>query len=439
MSRRIKIPRHKLFSGYLTLLLSVVSIFTFPAEANPNKALIFSHTPILGESSIAVYGASSSESSQLPDLESGMDEIDDDDRIFDRSMFEEGGLVGKPTRRPEANDSNRNWWYLLRHGKLNTADTTVQYPKFLNFCMKVYRWADKAFNSYDTTYVVGTGRRWKVRLLSDNWVDSYYINPGKKLPIRMMSDPYANLGAYIQYMAVSVGYSVDINNLLWKNSAKHQKIEYTFNCARFNVEGHIWRNKGGSYIRTFGDYNNGHLTKHFFEGVSLNDFEIYGYYFFNNRKFSMGASYNFSKFQKKSAGSAVIGIGYNNIDVGMNLTKLPEELLPYLNIDPENLKFHYRSYSIISGYSFNWVLNKRLLFNISAFPGMGINITYEDSHAGSAKSLAMNIRAMSSLTYNLKDFFICAVGKLDGNWYISGKNSLFSSVENAQLSVGYRF
>lgn len=386
---------------------------------------------------IAVSGESTAP--QYFDPEIGMEEIDETDIIVDHDFrFEESDL-GLSFKKPEPVDSNRNWWHLFRHGRLNTADTTVQYPKFLGFCMKVYRWADKAFNSYDTTYVVGTGRRWKVRMLSDNWVDSYYINPGKKIPIRIMSDPYSNIGAYIQYMAVSIGYSVDMNNLFGKNPVNHQKLEYTFNCARFNIEGHYWRNSGQTFIRTFGKYNNGHLIKQPFDGVKLNDFEIYGYYFFNNKKFSMGAAYNFSKFQRKSAGSPVIGFGYNDLDVDIDLRKLPELLTPFLEVTPENYKFHYRSYSIISGYSFNWVLNKKLLFNISAFPGVGLNITYEDNHSGSAKTLAMNIRAMASLTYNLKDFFICGVAKLDGNWYYSGSNTLFSSVENAQLSIGFRF
>ena len=376
---------------------------------------------------------------QYFDPEIGMEEEDQSDIIVDHDFGDDEKNPKISLKKPEPNDSDHNWWHLLRHGRLNTADTTVQYPKFLNFCMKVYRWADKTFNSYDTTYVVGTGRRWKARLLSDNWVDSYYINPGKKIPIRMMSNPYANIGAYIQYMAVSVGYSVDINNLIGNNPANHQKIEYTFNCARFNIEGHIWRNTGGTYIRTFGDYNDGHLIKRFFEGVTLKDFEVYGYYFINNRKFSMGAAYNFSKFQRKTAGSAVIGIGYNNLDVDIDLNRLPEELKPNLIVTPENYRFHYRSYSVISGYSFNWVITPKLLFNISAFPGIGINITYEDSHSGSAKTFATNIRAMSSLTYNLNDFFVCAVAKTDGNWYYSGNNTLFSSVENVQLSVGIRF
>lgn len=424
MSRHTFLPRHIL----LLVFLSVTLMMRMPLYANPESSL----TP----------GSASAESGsvtpQFVDPELGEEDWDDTDLQLDLGQ-EDDPWLNAPHRHIERPDSNRNWWHLLKKGKLNTADTTIRYPKFLNFCMKVYRWADKAFNSYDTTYVVGTGKKWKARILTDGWMDSYYINPGKKMPIRIMSDPYFNVGGYIQYMAVSLGYSVDMNNLFGNDPANHHKFEYSFSCARFNIEGHYWKNTAATYIRTFGNYNNGHIIKRLFDGVQLSDFEVYGYYFFNNKKFAWGAAYNYAKIQKKSAGTAVIGFGYTDTDITMDLNKLPEELSPYLNIPPEVYHFRYHSYSIISGYSFNWVWNKHLLFNVSAFPGVGINITQADNHSGAAKSLALNIRWLASLTYNLDNFFICAVGRLNGNWYYSGGNTLFSSVENGQLSVGIRF
>lgn len=357
-----------------------------------------------------------------------------DDSLPDANNYVNESLIAN-----DDNDTDRNWWHLFKKGKLNLADKSVEYPRFLGFCVDVYNWADKTFNSYDTTYVVGTGRRWKARLLSDNWVDSYYLNIGREMPIRMMSDPYCNMGAYLQYMAVSVGYSVDLSNIIGNKPSNHKKLEFNFNCARFNIEGHYWENTGDTYIRTFGNYNDGRLIKKNFSGTKQKTIGINGYFFFNNRKFSMGAAYNFSKYQKKSAGSAIIGFAYTNTDINMNLHLIPEELKPYLNKPPENYRFHYNSYCLMSGYSFNWVLNPHFFFNISAFPGVGYTFTYEDSIEKSNKLLALTLKGQSSITYNLKDFFVCAVGKLDGNWYNSGSYSFLSSVENFQLSVGIRF
>ena len=318
-------------------------------------------------------------------------------------------------------------------------DTTVIYPKFLGFCVKVYNWGDRVFNSYDSDYVIGTGRKWKARFVSDNWVDSYYLNINRSMPIRMMSDIYSNVGAYIQYMAVSLGYSFDVGSVTASQPTTHKKVEFNFNCARFNLEWHYWENTGGTFIRTFGKYKKGKLIKMAFPGVTQKTIGVNGMFFFNNRKFSMGAAYNFSKIQLRSAGSAVIGFNYNNLDINMNLAQLPEVLKPYLTIEPNDYRFHYNSYMLLGGYSYNWVISPILLFNISAFPEIGYTHTYEDSVEENNKLFAMGMKGQSSLTLNLGDFFICAVAKIDGNWYRSGSYSFFSSVENAQLSLGIRF
>ncbi|MDE5975110.1 MAG: DUF4421 domain-containing protein, partial [Muribaculaceae bacterium] len=138
----------------------------------------------------------------------------------------------------QPSEAQRWWWNQLLQGHLNLADTTVRYPKFLGFCVKVYNWADKFFNSYDPDYVVGTGKRWKVRVGSENWMDAYWLTllEPERLDIGMASNLYSNIGAYIQYMAVSMGYSYDIANFFGANGdLKHRKYEFGFNCARFNV------------------------------------------------------------------------------------------------------------------------------------------------------------------------------------------------------------
>lgn len=360
-------------------------------------------------------------------------------RLFDpEDIIPVKPSTSEPEEKPDEEQSH-NWWTLLKRGKLNLSDTTVEYPKFLKFCVKVYNWGDKTFNSYDTTYVAGTGKRWKARVASDNWVDSYYFNINNKMPIRMMSEMYFSAAIYLQYMAVSYGYSLDLSNVIGNKPMNHKKMDYNFNCARFNIEAHYWENTGGTFIRTFGDYKDGHLIKEEFPGVFYKTIGLNGFFFFNNKKFSMGAAYNFSRIQKKSAGSAIIGFNYNNLDVTMDLHNLPKNLRPYLTITPQRYKFHYNTYALMGGYSYNWVWNKHLLFNISAFPGIGYTQTYEDSSDSRSKLFSIVLKGQTSITYNLKDFFACLVGKIDGNWYRSNDYTLFSSVENVQLSVGIRF
>lgn len=337
--------------------------------------------------------------------------------------------------RPE----NRDWWYLLKKGKLNLADTTVIYPKFLKFCVNVYNWADHFFNSYNPEYVEGTGHRWKARLVNENWTDSYALRFRKSnINMRMLSNLNDNIGAYVQYMAVSVGYSVDLNTIFSGKKTDHTRFETNFNCALFNFDLYYYRNKG-TRIRRFSGYEHNHLIDSDFPGVTANNFGVSLYYFLNNKKYSQGAAYNFSKFQKRSAGSWIFGLTYSYLDIAMDFNQLPPELKPYFSLASDHLNFHYNSYCFLFGYGFNWVWHPKWLFNITAQPSIGFNHCYEDSSDGSGNQFALNIHGRTSLTYNHRSLFCSLIGKITGNWYISKNLSLFNAIEYFSLNVGFRF
>lgn len=334
---------------------------------------------------------------------------------------------------------DRNWWKLMWKGELNLHDTTVHYPRFVKFCVDVYNWGDKTFNTYDTTYVVGTGRNWKARIAFDAWTDSYHMNLNRKMPITMISTPYTSAGIFLHFMAVSINYSIDLTNLCFNKPVNHKKFEFGFNCARFNVDLAFNSNTGGSNIRTFGNYRKGHLFREYFPGVELNSFTADLYYYFNNFRYANGAAYYYSKFQKKSAGSFILGFTYAYEDYSLDFTRLPEKLLPYMTVDVRDYKFRYHDYCLLFGYGFNWVLNRHFLYNITIMPSIGVMHCTEDSYDGSTKLLSLNAKGRMSLTYNKGDFFVCLIAKADGHWYKTGRLSIFNAIENASLSVGIRF
>lgn len=331
------------------------------------------------------------------------------------------------------------WWKLAMARKLDLADTAIRYPRFIKFCVDVYNWGDRFFNSYNPEYVVGTGKRWKVRILEDNWSDAYDIVLPKDMNVKMLSKLYSNIGAYIQYMAVSVGTTYDISKFFSDEPVKHKKWEFGFNCALFNAELYYQENTGGNYLRKFGKFKDGKLIKEKFPGLELYNLGFEGYYFFNNKRYSHGAAYNFSKIQKKSQGSFLAGISFTNLKLSLDFRQLNPDLLPYLTIPADNYLFHYKSYCALFGYGYNWVIRPRLLFNITAMPSIGLSHCYEDSLEGERYMLAMNIAGRTSITYNLRNFFFSLIGKMHGNWYNSGTYSLFSSVLNFSANIGFRF
>lgn len=333
---------------------------------------------------------------------------------------------------------SENWLKQLTHNNFNFKDTTISYPKFMDFVVKVYNWGDEFFNGTDPSYIQGTGKRWKVFVKSDNWVDSYYMDFSHN-KMRMMSDIYTNLGAYIQYMAVSIGYALDMSNIICNKPMNHKKFEIGFNCQRFDIKAFYNENTGGTYLRTFGDYKNGHLFKKEFPGLQLHQYGINAYYFFNNKKYSNGAAYSFSRIQRKDAGSFIAGFSYSNIGIDLDFTQLPYPLKFYIHGPLEKYRFHYDSYNIVLGYGYNFVFKRNFLLNLTALPTIGINYTREDSQEMFLRLLSLGAKAKFALVYNYQDIFCSLNGSFDGNWYRSANHTLFSSIEDFAIVLGVRF
>lgn len=335
---------------------------------------------------------------------------------------------------------NPDWWLnRLHHGTLQLNDTSIIYPRFIGFCVNVYNWADHAFNYYDPEYVHGTGRRWKARLVNDNWLDSYAMDFKGNVPIWMLSEPYSNLGFYLQYMAVSVGYSLDMSNIIGNKPLLHKRWEFSFTCSRFYAEGYYSENTGGTYLRRFGDYKNGHLFKMHFPGVGFKSFGVNAYYFFNHSHYSQGCVYGFSNLQKRSAGSFIAGVSISNHDVNIDFTELPDDMLPYLRNEDLKYRFYYNDYSLLVGYGYNLVFARNFVFNVTALPAFGFKHCFRQCSGGRRDMWSINILGRMGLVYNYRDFFTGVNAKMEGHWFRGSEYNFFNSVETISMVVGVRF
>lgn len=336
-------------------------------------------------------------------------------------------------------DSPNWWWNRLKANSLQLNDTTVDYPKFLGFCVKVYNWGDKFFNSYDPEYVQGTGKRWKASVKTDNWADSYAFKFHKDHTMRLMSDIYCNAGVYLQYMAVSVGYSIDLSNVIGNKPMSHKKFEASFTCSLFSIDFNYAENTGGSYIRKYGDFNNGRLFKLPFPGVSMYSMSVDAYYFFNHKRYSQGAAYSFAKLQKRSTGSFILGFDYHRQNITFDMMTMPDPLKAITTIPLDTYRVHYNSYSLIFGYGYNLVFARRWIFNATTMPLMGISRCYDDSLEGKRNIISLGLKFRTSLTWNIGNYFLGLSFKLDGHSYLSPNHHFFNAIENLAGSVGVRF
>ncbi len=321
----------------------------------------------------------------------------------------------------------------------NIKDPDILYPRFIGFCVKVYNWADRFFNTYDPDYVRGTGKKWKLMLRNDNWTDAYAMHFRPHMNVDMLSNINANIGPYIAFMAVSIGYQYNISKLMGQNVESQKSLNFNFNTALFTVDAHYSENNGGTIIRRFGDYKGGHRLHKHFADLKLLSYGIDAYYFFNNKRYSRSAAYNYSKYQLRSQGSLIAGFTVSHQSIKMDFSSLPEDMQAYLPNEVRRYNFIYTDYSFLLGYGYNWVFHPKWVYNITVMPALGFKHTFEGSVDGRDTRFSLGIRGQMAFTYNLGDWFFGANAFINGHWHINSGFYFFNSIVSWGCVAGFRF
>lgn len=320
-------------------------------------------------------------------------------------------------------------------------DTNYRFPRFIRFCLGAYRWVDGNLNSYDTAYVRPTGKHGKVRLVSDNWSDSYLFRLNDGASIQMASNPYSNLGMQANYSVLSLSFTRDIGHLFGTGrKGKHKKTGFTLYMAKIYLDAYYWRNKGNTRIRSFTDTEgNRHSHDLLYEGLNFKAYGAMAYYIFNGRKFSFPAAYNLSNYQRRTAGSWMAGLSANFYYCDFDLAKLPDAFDLDNKIPKVNYSMMHHAYTLSGGYSINVVLGHHWLFNATALPALGFAHSRISFDQGHTLHFTFGGRAMGSLSYFHRQFFATAVFAYTGNYFLTRDVGFMPGVMNLQVSSGVRF
>lgn len=318
-------------------------------------------------------------------------------------------------------------------------DSLAARGRFLNFCVDVYRWGDRAFNTYDTAYVVGTGYRWNIKLRNDNWMDGYSFNIESDLidgKLRMNSEVSSTIGLSLTFMAVTVGYNINISRLFYGRKTGRKLFNFNFCSSRLAVDFNLSKNNSFTKIRKSIDSDTPGV---YFHGVENNSMVLNAYYFFNNFKYAQAAAYNYSKIQRRSAGSIIAGFSVNLQDLNMDFSEVINENPSLAPLRDFRLKSN--NYTFIFGYGYNWVPNRHWVFNVTATPAVGWRYG-EQSYSEVANkhySFSFNAYAKLGATYNLNRWFISLLGQMNMALYAEKRYTFVSLLGNLTLLGGFRF
>lgn len=316
--------------------------------------------------------------------------------------------------------------------------------KFLRFCVGAYQWCDRTFNTYDTAYVVGVGYKWKVMLKEDNWFDSYSFrlqnDPTGEYPVTWDSNMTSMLGLSVSFMAVSVGYSFDISRMHQQIPISRKVFDFDFCSSRLSASMRYIRNKDNFDVKDVPEFEQ-MLPGVKIDGVTNKIWDLTAYYFFNNYKYSQSAAYNYSKIQRRSAGSPLLGLSIVLNDVKVNLED-PNNLLPEL-AELHNLHVKSNIYNLLFGYGFNWVPTPKLVINITGTPSIGWRYGHKTSGDGTDVNrtvFSLNLRLRTGITYNItRRWFVSLHGSYFRELYRHSEYSFMSSVGKFGVVAGFRF
>ncbi|MDE5628163.1 MAG: DUF4421 domain-containing protein [Muribaculaceae bacterium] len=319
-------------------------------------------------------------------------------------------------------------------------DSIAEWGKFPRFCVNTYRWGDKFFNGYDTAYVQSTGYKFNAKLTTESWMDGYkFVLPNDKR-VFMRSDPSVSTGIYLTYLAVSAGYDINVSKLFGGVDRSRQRFRFGFNCMLFAAELYTIKNDIGTTIKQFGEKQSGHDLNIPFDAINNYTWGLDAYYFFNHKRYSEAASFNFSRVQRRSQGAFHVGISIYTQKLNFDFGGLPEDLKIQL---PENWPdYHYRvnthNYAIRAGYGYNWVFAKNWVLGVSESPVIGIRKGYVNSDIEKV-SLSLYNRAKLSVVWNNNRWFFGTVAKLDIAIVNEKRTTYAGGVLSGEAVLGYRF
>ena len=321
--------------------------------------------------------------------------------------------------------------------ELFNLDSVAAWGRFPKFCVDTYRWGDRFFNSYDTLYVVGSGYKFNGKIVTDSWLNYYHFQLPDGRPMDMMSDPSTSLGAYLTYLAVSVGYDVNVKKLFGGEGRVRNRYQFGFDCALLSVEMYWMDDKVGTRLRRFGGLKGINIP---FNDVSVGSYGVDVYYFFNHKRYSQPAGFGYSRIQRRSQGSFYAGLSYYSQKFDFDFSGLPSYLLESLKDfwHDTHYKVQTKNYGFRLGYGYNWVFRPNWVWANSFSPTVGVATGYINSDTEDT-NMSLYLRMKSSLVWNHGEWFVGVIGKVN-TAIISSRKTVFTGNEmSIQAAVGYRF
>jgi len=270
----------------------------------------------------------------------------------------------------------------------------------------------RSFSEKDTNYIEPQHYTWAAMAQHTQVYQYSHLKLNSGSVLTLSPDVIFKLGPYFGWKWVFLGYTVDVKNIFKSTDGTY--IDFSLYANQLGLDFYYIDNGDNFKIRHF---KVGGIDTHGLSGATMvglsETFKGFNlYYITNHHKFSYPAAFSQSTRQKRSAASALVGIGYSHHKFGFDYQRFLEmvhERIPDLNeqilsssdvsldevynLDTDVRDIDYRSFTLTGGWGYNWVPGRNLLLSGSLQGGLSFNITETEYQAGFShvwRSLSFN-------------------------------------------------
>lgn len=301
------------------------------------------------------------------------------------------------------------------------------------------------YKNHDTTYIKSYSEDLIIKIIAVNKITYFKVKDNiKNSSIRFRPDRKLNLGLGIAYkwFAANMTFNAGISE---KSNFKNSKY--------IDLQGNMFSSK--QYISASLKYYHGYQmsklsvvpTPDYPSSPIRDDIRtiylgIQYTFAFNYDKFSLKAPFIHNEMQRKSAGSFMIGAGFNLFIMDADSSVVPIEVQE--NFDEI---LHLRDINSISisanfGYMYTFVWKEHYYLTLSLLPGLGFSMgDYQTEFRDPFQShLFLGVRTLNSVGYNARRVF-GGLQLLGDTYNIRLDKKLKTEVGHgkATLFIGYRF
>ncbi|MBI9066425.1 MAG: DUF4421 family protein [Salinivirgaceae bacterium] len=254
----------------------------------------------------------------------------------------------------------------------------------------------------DSLYYSRLKNMFTLRVFSGQKFSNFGINDREnKLELAFKANPSSSIGIGGSYKWISVNLGIGVSNSLDSVFGEARKIDFQTNLYLRNLRINIYSSVyNGFYLKNTKDYL-ANSQYYYRPDIQTKTFGLSTLYVVNSKRYSTKATFLQNEWQKKTAGSLVIGgsIIYNRI-------KADSTLIPYFAIDNNFLegkgftKNRYFALGGNAGYAFTLVIMKRLFLDFSLMGGFAYgNTTIRTVENDEFSSLKLKLTLLNTVGF----------------------------------------